>query len=426
MSCVLVTGASGFLGRAITRQLIEAGHQVIGAVRDPASETRASGVKQARYIAADFCRDLDPAAWLPRLKGVDCVINAAGIIRETRMQTFAAIHALGPQALFAACLRSGVRRVVQVSALGADERASSAFHISKQRADDFLLRLPLSAAVAQPSLVYGAEGASARMFRHLASMPVIPLPGRGDQRIQPVHVHDVSLAIVALVNSQFAGRVALVGPQPVVLRDYLAQLRAGMGLDVPHFVSVPTAVLSGLSALGGWRWGIPDKAMLGMLERGNTADPAPVAALLGRNPRPVDRFIAPHAAAPVRLAARLSWLGTLLRISIALVWIISGVVSFGLYPVRESYALLARAGIPEAWAGAVLYAGAGLDLMLGMATLLVSQRRWLWVLQAATILAYTGIITFTLPEFWLHPFGPVLKNLPLLIAIWILYELDRR
>ena len=426
MATVLVTGASGFLGRAITEQLIKSGHKVIGAVRDPASQARTPVGGQMEYIAADFRRDLDPAVWVPRLKGVDVVINAVGIIRETGAQTFAAIHALGPQALFAACQQAGIRRIVQVSALGADERATSAFHVSKRGADEFLLRLPLSAAVVQPSLVYGEEGASSRLFRRLASMPVIPLPGYGEQRIQPIHVHDAALAVTALAISPFTGRMPLVGPQPISLREYLAQLRTAMRLGVPYFVPVPPAVLTGVSAVGAWRWGVPDEAMLSMLERGNTADPAPLAALLGRSPRAVHQFIPAHAAAAVGLAARLSWLAALLRLSIALVWIVSGVLSFGVYPVHESYALLAQAGIAGAWAVAALYAGAALDLLLGMATLMVSHRRWLWVLQASAIIAYTAIITLRLPAFWLHPFGPVLKNLPMLMAVWIMYELDRR
>ncbi|MCV5949169.1 NAD(P)H-binding protein, partial [Escherichia coli] len=92
----------------------------------------------------------------PHLAGVDAVVNAAGLFRQTRTARFADVHVRGPCALFTACAKAGVARVVQISALGADEAARSAYHLSKKEADDFLLRLPLaSAAVAQPSLVYG-------------------------------------------------------------------------------------------------------------------------------------------------------------------------------------------------------------------------------------------------------------------------------
>ena len=49
-----------------------------------------------------------------------------------------------------------------------------------------------------------------------------------------------------------------------------------------------------------------------------------------------------------------------------------------------------------------------------------------WLAQLAVIIAYTAIITVWLPEFWLHPYGPVVKNLPVMVAIWLLYELERR
>src|SRR5439155_26090049 len=95
--------------------------------------------------------------------------------------TFRALHDEGPRALFAACRESGVTRVVQVSALGADAEAASAFHRSKRAADDFLLSLPLRGVVVQPSLVFGVGGASAELFTRLAALPLVPLPGGGTQ-----------------------------------------------------------------------------------------------------------------------------------------------------------------------------------------------------------------------------------------------------
>jgi hypothetical protein len=128
----------------------------------------------------------------------------------------------------------------------------------------------------------------------------------------------------------------------------------------------------------------------------------------------------------MRVNAQLSWLLPLLRLSIAVVWLTAGVVSMGLYPVTDSYALLARVGVPSAIAPLALYGAAALDIALGIGTLILRRRRFLWLLQLAVIIAYTAIITVWLPEFWLHPYGPVVKNLPVIIAIYLLFELERR
>jgi hypothetical protein len=67
-----------------------------------------------------------------------------------------------------------------------------------------------------------------------------------------------------------------------------------------------------------------------------------------------------------------------------------------------------------------------LDILLGVATLAMRKRRCLWISQIAVILGYTLIISIWLPEFWLHPYGPVLKNLPLIAAIWLVATLEGR
>jgi uncharacterized protein YbjT (DUF2867 family) len=98
---VLVCGASGFLGRAICTRLSRAGHQVI------------RGVRQARRpddMAIDFRTDTTVDHWRGRLDGIQVVVNAVGIIAETRDSPFDALHHRGPAALFAACVEAGVAR----------------------------------------------------------------------------------------------------------------------------------------------------------------------------------------------------------------------------------------------------------------------------------------------------------------------------
>lgn len=422
---ILLTGASGFIGKPLAKALLAKGHRVVCAVHrsshDPDHEN-------ARTVKVDFVRDADPSIWMPRLAGIDVLINAVGIIRERGSQTFDAIHVQTPRALFAACESAGVKRVIQISALGADENARSRYHLSKRDADRYLASLPLHSAIVQPSLVYGPGGASAKLFSMLASLPVIGLPAGGRQLVQPVHIDDLVDGIVALLDTETLPgmRLPMVGPEPVTMRELLQRLRSAMQLGPGVFLAVPETLMS-LAATVGEKMpnSLIDRETLQMLDRGNTGDPAPLRQLIGRTARTVDKFIPDQEAAVVRVQAQLGWLLPVLRWSIALVWIVTGIVSLGLYPVVESYALLARVGISGWMAPVMLYGAALLDLVFGFATILMTRRHWLWWAQIATITFYTVVITLRLPEFWLHPYGPLLKNLPMLAAIWLLLELER-
>jgi uncharacterized protein YbjT (DUF2867 family) len=422
---VLLTGASGFIGSHLAQALLAAGHDVVCAVRGQ----RHGRDARFRYVQADYTKDLDPGDWLPRLAGIDAVINAVGIIREQDAQTFELLHERAPCALFSACAQAGVQLVIQISALGADAQARSRYHLSKKRADDFLAALPLQSVIVQPSLVFGQGGTSARLFTTLASLPLIGLPGSGEQQIQPVHIDDLVGAVIALLQSPAPplSRVALVGPAATTLRDFIATLRFALGMGKAHFLPIPMPLVRIAARTATLLPGsILDMETLQMLERGNTACAASITALLGRPPREPSRFIAAAEARSTRQQAQLNWLLPLLRTSIAIVWIVTGIVSLGVYPVKESYALLARVGISGILAPLMLYGAALLDLTFGIATLVCKRRRLLWLAQVAVIVFYTGVISWRLPEFWLHPYGPLLKNLPMLAAIWLLIEMERR
>jgi nucleoside-diphosphate-sugar epimerase len=435
MSTILITGASGFIGSHLVVALAAAGHRIVCATRqgqlEDIRDIKDPKESQLTYIAADFTRDFDMEIWKKRLAGIDVVINAVGILREHGRQTFQALHDRAPRALFAACEAANVK-VVQISALGADENARSQYHLSKKAADDALLaprNKGNKSVVVQPSLVYGPGGTSAQLFNLIASLPVIPLPGSGDQRIQPIHIDDLTQAVVKLVETDryLHQRIPLVGPEPITFRDYLGELRHLMGLGPARFLPVPAGFVE-FSARIGERLGkgLLDLETWQMLQRGNIADSATTGALLGRNPRPVREFASKWEVKALRLSALLGWLQIVLRVSLAAVWFVAGAVSMGIYPVEESYVLLARVGITGSLAPIALYGAAAMDIAFGFGTLFLRNRRLLWIAQITLIGVYMVAITLFLPEFWLHPFGPLIKNLPILAVILLLYELEKR
>jgi uncharacterized protein YbjT (DUF2867 family) len=426
---ILLTGASGFIGQHLLHALLADGHEVVCAVR----RVKASSDPHLSYIEADFTKDTDKSVWLARLSGIDAVINTVGIFRESGAQTFDKLHVQAPRALFAACAEShDVHMVVQLSALGADAEADSAYHLSKKAADDYLASLPVRAVIVQPSLVYGSDGASARVFKAMASMPVALRFGDAPQLVQPIHIDDVVAAIVGLLRRRLhvdAGvgtivqRIPLVGPQALPFIDYLAALRAAMGMGRLRVLRLPGGLSRLLARFGRWLpGGLLDPEALRMLDRGNTDDPAPTLRLLGRPARPISSFVLDARAERAR--AKLDWLLPVLRISIAVVWIFTAIVSAFVYPVAASLELLARTGIPAGLRPLMLYGAAVFDLLLGLGIVLLKRRRWLWLAQLGLIGFYTVVIAWKLPEFLVHPYGPLTKNLPMLAAIWLLYALE--
>lgn len=425
MATVLITGATGFIGAHLVEALTDAGHEVKCAVRECPPDGKCS---RLACVPVDYTRDFDPGVWQGRLMGIDVAINAVGILREQGAQTFMALHDRAPRALFAACVTAGVK-VVQISALGADEQASSKYHLSKKAADDALLASSKKAVVVQPSLVYGPGGTSARLFNMMASLPLIPLPGGGQQAIQPIHIDDLTRAIMRLVETEryLGQRVPLVGPEPLSLRQYLEELRRVLGLGQAKFIHIPAVLVDVTAQISQWSGkGLLDVDTWKMLQRGNTADARATRELLGRDPKRVSEFTSRWSARELRLTGLMGWLELMLRVSLAAVWLVAGVVSMGVYPVEDSYAMLARVGITGGLAPIALYGAAAMDIAFGLGTLFLRQRKLLWIAQVTLIVLYTITITFYLPEFWLHPFGPLIKNLPILAIILLLYELEKR
>jgi hypothetical protein len=163
-----------------------------------------------------------------------------------------------------------------------------------------------------------------------------------------------------------------------------------------------------------------------MLERFIVGCVARLRAIMGRQPGPVPPPLDAAEREATRVRAQLGWLLPLLRAALASVWLTAGIVSLGIYPIAESLTLLARTGLTGTAAYAALYGAPLLDFGLGIATLAMRRRRGLWLSQIALVAVYTVIITVFLTEQWAHPYGPVVKNVPIMAALVLLYTLERR
>ena len=299
---ILVTGATGFIGRHVAAALIARGHSVVGCTRSVS--TASARYPALRWLEADLNRDLDAGAWCPRLVGVDAVINCAGILHESPRETFEAVHALGARALFDACARSGVKRVIQFSVAGIHSQARSHFIACKRYADEYLEGLDLDWTVLAAAPVFGPESPFSKVLVALAHLPPLALIDTRGARIAPVHVDDVAAAVAGLVEPEapVRTRIALVGPHCVSLEEYVARLREALSRSRAREIRLSTRLIA-LTALavGLARAGFPTRELLALLRSDLTGNPGPLRELLGRAPRAIESFLT-DATADVRLS----------------------------------------------------------------------------------------------------------------------------
>jgi uncharacterized protein YbjT (DUF2867 family) len=192
---VFVTGGSGFVGSEVLRQLLAAGHEVRALVR-PGSQGKLAGQDGVELHPGDA---VEAASLAGALAGCAAVIHLVGIIREFPAKgiTFELLHPGATGNLLAAAREQGVSRYLQMSANGTGPTATCGYHRSKWRAEEAVRASGLDWTIFRPSLIFCKGGEFVTMLADLIrKLPVVPVLGDGQYRMQPVAVTEVAQSFV--------------------------------------------------------------------------------------------------------------------------------------------------------------------------------------------------------------------------------------
>lgn len=240
---VTLIGGSGFLGTQTVQQLVRLGFSVRVAVRRPdlAGRLRTLGtVSQILPLQANI---RNRASLERAIEGADIVINLAGVICEKGKQKFEAVNVTGAQTVAQICKKQGVKTLIHISSLHADDQSESAYARSKAAGEQAVSKAFPNAIIMRPAVIFGVEDRFFNLFAGLARIsPVLPLI-HGSSAYQPVYVGDVARAIALAANGGAqTGKTYELGGADVETFKQLMQRVARQTQRSPLMVPLPASL----------------------------------------------------------------------------------------------------------------------------------------------------------------------------------------
>ncbi len=283
---IFLTGSTGFVGRHMLNRLLDEGHSVRALVRDPES---------ARDLARDglelIAGDVVTGAGLDQgVEGCDAVIHLVGIIVEKGTNTFERVHHLGTRNVVEAAKRAGIRRFVQMSALGVRADGVAAYQTSKWRGEEEVRRSGIPYCILRPSLIFGpGDGFVTQMMETMRSAPLFrPVPGNGSPRFRPVFIDDVTACFTRALTAEATTNqtIELGGADELTLNEVLQEIARCAGVRKPAMHIPMPIMLAGAFVLQSVLKNPPVTVdQLRMLREGSTCDIGPMIRMLGVRPR---------------------------------------------------------------------------------------------------------------------------------------------
>lgn len=257
---VTVFGGSGFIGRYVVRALARQGWRVRVAVRRPNLRPELKVIGEVGQIELVQANVRDPASTARALEGASAVVNLVGVLYEAGPQKFDRLHHEAARDLAAAAAARGIRRFVQMSALGADPQSPSAYARSKAEGEAAVRAAIPTATIIRPSVAFGPQDGFFNKFGQLAAVaPALPLIGGGKTRFQPVYAGDVGEAIAAALgdDDRLGKTYELGGPGVYSFKELMQILLKETQLTrllvpVPFALAGPLGVVGGLAAAFGF------------------------------------------------------------------------------------------------------------------------------------------------------------------------------
>jgi uncharacterized protein YbjT (DUF2867 family) len=289
---VFITGATGFVGQEIVRQLHERHYSIRLLTRQPETE-------EVRAVAAQYGAEvwagnvLEAASLAGALDGMNAVIHLVGIISEYGENTFENVHEHGTENLAAAARQAGIERFVHMSALGARADAPARYHQSKWAAEEVVRQSDLDATIFRPSLIFGPRDRFVNLFAKIIRFsPVVPLLASEQARFQPVAVETVAAAFTrSVAEPKSIGQTFdLCGPETFTLRELVSEICAVMGRRrlrwrVPQRLAASQAGFLEFIYPRLFKKAPPlNHDQLIMLKESNTGNPQPANQLFGLTP----------------------------------------------------------------------------------------------------------------------------------------------
>jgi NADH dehydrogenase len=248
---ILITGASGFLGRRLIQLARQQGRDVRALVRRPTPDLD--------LPAECLCQGdvSEPATLVAAVAGVKAVIHAAATTSETAPDEALSrrTNVDGTRNLLEACRSAGVKRWVQISSLSANSKNNSVYGRTKFAADEEVRRCALDWTILQPGTIFGsgARGLFAKIVRLTSGLPLIPVLGSGKQSMRPIHVDDAAGAALACLDqpATFGRTYALGCRDAITFNDFLRGVARAQGkrkwlFHIPLWFCFPIARVLGL------------------------------------------------------------------------------------------------------------------------------------------------------------------------------------